>query len=430
MLEHPPRPTKAELKTAIDKAFTAQSMQANAKYPYWDKVKYINADGFDNSRQLWFALKHQRQANRTQITIGNLKFSFTITVEMLELLHFIDTTLRLGPENGGPVLPAGLHDAYLVSSLMEEAIASSLMEGATTTRRLAKEMLRNNTRPKDTGQQMVMNNYQTISLIKTFYNDNFSIPRLLEIHREITLNTLADDSLSGRFRTDNSVYVVNGISGIIAHKPPTRDTLDAFMDDIQNFFNNNAPTFIHPVIQSIIVHFMLSYAHPFVDGNGRTARSLFHWHMLKNGYPMVEHIAVSRAIYKSKSTYEKAFLYTEYDNNDLTYFILYNLRSIKKAYDDFIAYLSREATRDSDVQRLANNGVNDRQARIVDIVRRDPAARLTVVGVQTRFAVSNYTARADLERLVQLGYLSIVQVNKVKRVYVRSEHFLGLVDER
>ena len=58
-------------------------------------------------------------------------------------------------------------ELYLISSIMEEAIASSQMEGAATTREAAKDMLRKKISPKDKSQRMILNNYYCC-MIKLF----------------------------------------------------------------------------------------------------------------------------------------------------------------------------------------------------------------------------------------------------------------------
>jgi Fic family protein len=54
--------------------------------------------------------------------------------------------------------------------------------------------------------------------------------------------------------------------------------------------------FVHPIVRAIILHFMLAYDHPYVDGNGRTARALFYWSALKDGYWLIEYVSISRII--------------------------------------------------------------------------------------------------------------------------------------
>lgn len=51
------------------------------------------------------------------------------------------------------------------------------------------------------------------------------------------------------------------------------------------------------------LHFMLGYEHPFVDGNGRVARAMFDWAMLRNGYWLFEFISVSRIIRQAPAKY-------------------------------------------------------------------------------------------------------------------------------
>jgi len=291
-------------------------------------------------------------------------------------------------------------------------------------------MLRKKEKPRNKGQQMILNNYQTINYIKELSKDNFTIERLKEIHRSMTTNTLDDENDAGNIRQHNNILVMNGITGEIAHNPPSYEELDKLLIDLEKFFNHNSTSFIHPIIKAIIVHFMLSYFHPFVDGNGRTARSLFYWYMIKQGYWLVEYMSISRIIAKTKKQYENAFLHTEYDNNDLTYFILYNLRKMKVAFDELKLYIKRKAEENNSVLLLASlKGINQRQAQMIRIVQEKPNTSFSVKEIESRFSVSNFTARTDLESLVSLGYLSDIQLNKVKRNYIKSDKFDNLLKE-
>ncbi len=56
---------------------------------------------------------------------------------------------------------------------------------------------------------------------------------------------------------------------------------------------DKADFFIHPVIRAILLHFMLAYDHPFVDGTGRTARALFYWSMAHQGYWLMDFISIT-----------------------------------------------------------------------------------------------------------------------------------------
>ena len=310
------------------------------EYLYWDKVKYTAPENVDK-HTLWHAVKIQRQLNSQTVRFGKYVFHFTITKNMLALLHAFDMNLggNLGTKS---IIPASDKSYYLISSIMEEAIASSQMEGASTTRRIAKDMLRKQLKPINKSQQMIVNNYDTITKISNDFNKDFSIEDLLDIHRSISKSTLENSDDEGVFRKNDDIYVVDSITGSVAHTPPSYNEIIDMVGDLCEFANNdNNDNFIHPIIKGIIIHFMLAYIHPFVDGNGRTARSLFYWYMIKKGYWLTEYLSISRIIYTNKKSYEKAFLYTENDDNDLSYFIQYHLNVMKKAFEELKKYLQR-----------------------------------------------------------------------------------------
>ena len=292
----------------------------NSEYLYWDKVKYLGPKDIDKTI-LWQAVRIQRDINAQSLRFGKHTFRFTITKNMLALLHDFDMNLggSLGTEN---IIPTTDKNYYLISSIMEEAIASSQMEGASTTRRIAKDMLRKQLRPKNKSQQMIVNNYETISKISKNSKEELTEEKLLDIHRSITNKTLDDPEDEGVFRKNDDIYVVDGITGHVSHTPPSYTEIDELIHALCDFANNDdSDNFIHPIIKGIIIHFILAYIHPFTDGNGRTARSLFYWYMIKKGYWLTEYLSISRIIYVNKKSYEKAFQYTESDGNDLSYFI-------------------------------------------------------------------------------------------------------------
>lgn len=91
-------------------------------------------------------------------------------------------------------------------------------------------------------------------------------------------------------------------------------------------------------MKAIILHFMLGYEHPFRDGNGRTARALFYWFMLKSGYWPFEYISISTLLKEAPMQYGRSYVYTETDAFDLTYFVIYQLRVIERAMQAFMTY--------------------------------------------------------------------------------------------
>ena len=411
---------------------TNQKMQPlfqkiSSEYLYWDKVKYMAPDGVDK-QLLWQAVKIQRQLSAQFIQFGSHIFHFTITKNMLALLHDFDMNLggSLGTKS---IIPTTDKNYYLISSIMEEAIASSQMEGASTTRRIAKDMLRKQLKPTNKSQQMIVNNFETINRITKSSKENFSAEGLLDIHRSISNKTLDNPEDEGVFRRNDDIFVVDGITGSVAHTPPSYTEIDKMINDLCEFANNdNSSNFIHPIIKGIIIHFILAYIHPFVDGNGRTARSLFYWYMIKKGYWLTEYLSISRIIYTNKRTYEKAFQYAEIDGNDLSYFIQYHLVVMKKAYEELKKYLQRKIDEQQNILRFVGiTKINERQRYVLKTISESKRTLFTPKELATQFDISPKSARTDLQNLVEMGYLSPTHLNKRAIGYIKSDNFEELI---
>lgn len=411
-------PFTPELRKLVDRC--------NGEYEYWSKVKYIASSAGISPRDLWVAVLADRLIHQQNVW-PSYNVHFSLTNRMQKLCHEFD--MNFGGLWGNDAIIQNAHkERYLISSRMEEAISSSQMEGAATTRKVAKEMLRKKMTPRDRNQQMIHNNYQTIQFIVENKHRDLTPELLMQVHSLMTEHTLEDEADAGRLRQDDRVVVINELTGDIVHTPPSHTELPEFVADLCTFFNNTDElVFIHPIIRGLIIHFMLAYAHPFVDGNGRTARALFYWYMLKRGYWLTEYLSISRIIYRAKSGYEKSFLYSECENNDIGYFIAFNLRVLDLAFKELQSYINRKnRERDAAQQYLKLGGLNARQAEIIKLFVDNPKSMITVKDLQARFNISPSTAKSDLIGLIQSGYIVEIQLNKIKRGYIKSEGF----DER
>ena len=433
MIEKPPAlnkiNTKVLWKIVTNSEYDALFHRINSKYLYWDNVKYKAPAGVDPAT-LWYAVKIKRDSMAKRVILGKSTFSFSVTGKMQELLHLLDFNLggTLGTQG---IIPEKDKKFYLVNSIMEEAIASSQMEGASTTRKVAKDMLRKQLKPQNRGQQMIYNNYATIRYLVDNQSQNFSVELLKEIQQLITHKTLVNTEYEGRFRTTDDIMVMDNISGEIAHTPPAHKEIEDWIAQLSDFINNdNEKFFIHPIIKGIIIHFMIAYIHPFVDGNGRTARSLFYWYMIKKGYWLTEYLSISRIIHRSKKKYETAFLYTENDENDLSYFIQYNLEAMYKAFEELKLYLERKIREQSDLLYFKEiPKINERQAQILKILTEKPKSIFTAKELISLFNVSVKTTRNDLQQLVSLGFMREININQRQLGYIKAENFEEKIEE-
>lgn len=247
----------------------------------------------------------------------------------------------------------------------------------------------------------------------------------------MTFRTLDNSNDEGRLRDNNEVVVADCVTNETVYTPPAFEDIPEFVETLTNFINDdsNVP-FIHPIIRAIIIHFMIAYIHPFADGNGRTARALFYWYMLKKGYWLTEFLSISRVIYNSKKRYEKAYLYTENDDNDIGYFIIYNLRTLDLAFKELQRYIDKKTSEENAVSDFIKLGeFNERQAIILTLVKNNPKILFTIKELQNRFSVSHPTVKLDVDALVEKGLLDKIPVNKVKFNYIKGHNFDKLISE-
>ena len=426
MIEQPPKNTNVDsLQSALSKnrgAFESINRLQDS-YAYWSEVKYKQIEGIPDPETIWSLLKSIRTAKSIDV-FPKYHLHFSLTNRMMKLCHIFDMNFG-GSWGSESILPKDNSQRFLVSSIIEEAISSSQMEGASTTRKVAKEMLRKNITPRDKSERMIYNNYRTIQYLSSHIHEPLSTELILRIHSLITNGTLENPEDSGRFRQNDDVVVENAITHEVVHIPPCYTEIPSAIEWLVEFSNSDSTgVFIHPVIKGIIIHFFVSYLHPFVDGNGRTARALFHWYMLKEGYWLTEYMSISKIIYKTKASYEKSFLHTEADGNDMGYFITYHLNALQKAFEELKKYISKKTAQQSDQNRLLKLGnLNQRQAEILYMMLKDENTVLTVKDISSKLLVTPTTAKHDIIGLVERNLLSEIPLNKQKNGYIRGPKY-------
>ncbi len=425
MPKKPPEIDKlfSENASQLSKIFTAVSnIVPQNRYIHWDQLIHLKPPDDLSHEKWWLAIKLQRQSLFKMLPLKDHRGKFSsylITDPIPEKLHQIDLSAGGRVEMPDQITNPETKDRYHVSSLIEEAITSSQLEGASTTRAVAKDMIRSGRKPRDRNERMIFNNYLAMKKIGEFKTKRLSKELIFEMHRVVTQDTLDDPDAAGRFRRDDElICVADPITGNIFHTPPPASELDERMAVMCAFANGETPNdFIHPVVRSIILHFWLAYDHPLVDGNGRTARTLFYWSMLHHGYWLCEFISISHILLKAPTKYSRAFLFAETDDNDLTYFILYHLNLIDQAVHALHEYIAQKTKHLKQLELELKNLVilNYRQRALLAHALRHPNQQYTIHGHQASHNVVYETARADL---IDLQKKLILEARKIgKRWY-------------
>lgn len=402
------------------------------RYLHWDKLRHLPLEDKDlnNSEQWWLRIKTARRNMYKQLPLLNkygAPFQYTVPDQILRELHWLDRYAAGNIQSSDAITNSQTRNTYLIRSLIEEAINSSQLEGASTTRDVAKEMIRQGRDPKDKSEQMILNNYQAMQFIRDMKDEELTPSIVFELHHMLTRKTL-DEGEAGRFRTaTDDIHVVDRATQKFLHTPPQADELGERLQVLCDFANKGTSNetdeeFLHPIIKSIILHFMLAYDHPFCDGNGRTARALFYWAMAKQGYWLTEFVSISRVIKKAPAQYGKAYLYTETDDNDLTYFLIHQLEVIHMAVDDLHSFLAEKMAGVNEAERLLidnprlSGKLNFRQLALLRHALKHPRFSYVVQEHERSHGISYDVARKDLLDMSDKLKL-LVKTKQGKRYY-------------
>lgn len=394
---------------------------SDIEYLHWDKLRHLDPPGGLTSEEWWWAIKFKRTLRPLPLldAQGEHALSYGLPDPVLRSLHRIDQRCAGEVAMDDVVTSdAQARERYLVNSLTEEAIRSSQLEGATTSRQAAVELLRSGREPRDRSERMIFNNYRALQFMRDGMGGRLTPATVLELHRVLTEGTLDDPDAAGRLQSfgEDRVVVYDRDGGRIVHRPPHPDELPKRMELLCDFANrdDDSEPFIHPVLRAVLLHFWLAYDHPFVDGNGRTARILFFWLMRSRGYWLVEYLPVSRIFQRAPAQYGRAFLETETDGGDTTYFALHHLRVIEQAIDELHTYLRRKMAEVKEIEGMLRGDadLNGRQILLLSDALRHPGRSYSFRGHAETHRVTHETARADLSRLVDRGLLARRKVGR------------------
>lgn len=389
----------------------------NGRYLHWSDLEYRDV-GPDSRETLWTLMKILREGTIRTVEFDDLVIGYNITDNAQRILHDLDVRLSSG------LVPSSMLDEkrrlmLTVGSIMEESIASSQLEGASTATKVAKKMLRENTSPRDGSERMIVNNYNAMRFIKEHSGDSLSPDLIREIHSLISCGTLDDARYEGRFRDDNSIAVRDVFTGETYHEPPDFNRIPDLIQALCDFANDDS-VFVHPIVKGIVLHFVLAYIHPFMDGNGRVSRTLFYWYLMRNGYSSVEYISISNAMKNHHGRYNNAYLLSETDGNDITYFINYNLDMVFEAADAFLNYVRRKTEENSKtLEDSRTSGLSKRQREVLSDLMNSTEP-MDVYELAAKYMIQPSCIRRDIQRLDELGLVKMMRIGHRKAYLYNS----------
>jgi Fic family protein len=363
--------------------------------------------------QLWALVQLQRIGSATHLPfegVSGASVRVVVTDPLRAALHRIDCHQAL--------LDAGLRkgdsdaETYARRAFIEEALASSRIEGADTMRAVGRELLRSGRRPRDRSERMIWNNFSALQSLDHWIHEPLTPQLLCSIQEVLTRETLDDPRDSGVLRQDDEVRVRDRLTAEIVHVPPPASELEKRVRKICDFAN--APvqdeSFLHPVIKAILLHYQIAYDHPFGDGNGRTARWVFMWYLVRQeAFWWCRFLPVSRMTERARRGYYQAFQNAADDGFDATYLVRQQVRCMELEMASLAELLGRRKLLYERARRRLRleDEFNVRQLAVFDHSVRHSGAEFSQVGHAAYHGVTLMTAGRDLNGLAKLGFLSL-----------------------
>ena len=283
-------------------------------------------------------------------------------------------------------------------AVIDEAVFSSIIEGAYTSREAAANFLRKNRAPKDKSEQMVKNNYDALTYALEHLNEAITEATIIEIARIVT-RSAAEEAVDG-YR-QKQVFVMGRED--VVYRPQEAAFVPEMMRALAEFIRESE---LHPILKACAAHFYLAYVHPFADGNGRTARALSYMMLIQSGYAFFRYFSISNLVARDRGKYYRSMVNVEESEGDMTYFIDFYSGMLARSVREMEDYLTHHVLAGAQLRELEASGkLNGRQFMGAKWLLEGDHERVTVDIWRKKFKIVTETARKDLLKLCECGVL-------------------------
>lgn len=356
--------------------------------------------------EFWSLMNEYRITNSTFLELYDQTNSKLKYYKNSNIDEYISQIVITGSDQIEDLIPDDIKDATLIDSIIDEAFSSSVIEGAFSTRKRAQEMITKKQDPKTKSERMIFNNFKairyTLDNLEIEINDEF----IYKIWETLTEGTLEEEDYTELYRT-GPVYIKNRFEDIV-YEGPNFLEVPKMMSSLINYINDKDDT-THPIIKAIIIHYYFVYIHPFFDGNGRTARALMNFYLIRSGFDFFKYFSISKILVDKRAKYYDSIKQCEDNCNDITYFIefysellIHTIIEIRKTY---INQFSKKII----VKLLDAKGIqlNQRQSKTLDLMFKNNKKIIDVKDYTKRHKVVQETARKDLNIMHEYGIFEI-----------------------
>ncbi len=224
-----------------------------------------------------------------------------------------------------------------------------------------------------------------------------------ELHKILVKGVRGENADPGNYRKIQN-YVVNSRTREIIYTPPAPLDVPPLMREFTQWISKAED--VSPVLVAGISQFQFVHIHPFIDGNGRTARLLSTLILYKTGYDFKRLFTISEYYDKDRPSYYQAIQTVRNNNLEMTTWLEYFVDGLRSQMEEIQAKGEQLIKQDSQLQKIKKMGLNKRQEKAVKhiIIK----GTLSVNEYQSVVSCIRRTAQRDLEELVEKNIIKIV----------------------
>jgi len=228
---------------------------------------------------------------------------------------------------------------------------------------------------------------------------------ILNIHRLVTKDTLDNPDDCGAYR-NRYVVVGNRFTGEVFFRPPQNKDVPSLTKDLAQWVNSKKSNELEPVIEAGIIHYEFVRIHPFIDGNGRTARVLATFILYQRGFDAKQFFCLDDYYNSDRQAYYRTLQSVDQNTLDITNWLEYFAEGVNvsiQAVKQRVIRLSSERLRKAKRGQIA---LTERQMKIVEFINQN--SKITNKDIRNMFKISPQAAHKEIKKLLKLEVVKSV----------------------
>ena len=272
-------------------------------------------------------------------------------------------------------------------------------------------------------KQEVLNYLEALDAIPQYATKKLIDTRLfLKIHRIIAKGVLKEAKDCGIFR-DRQVFVGKRVfdgtqfKEVVEYMPPDTKDVPRLVEEFLSWLNSKETKDINPVILAGIAHYEVARVHPFIDGNGRTARLLATLILYKSGFDHRRFFALDDYYDEDRPTYYAALKTVQENQGDLTMWLEYFTDGVLNSVNKVKEVIQRLGLTHK-VDESEQIELTQRQIKILEMIQEKGKA--TNRNLQAMFKISRQAILKEISKLIDAKIIELVGKGRGAHYRIRN----------